>query len=683
MVAHAFPILCSASLHHKTKKQNQNKKTKSKRNPWITSQIKKLIIARDNLKRKAIITKLETDWDNYKKARNETNNLLRQTKKEYYSNKIATEKQDPKAAWKTINTLLGKQNQRTKVNELNLNGIKLTSPDEISEGFNTFFSNIGPNLAEEISTPGCHSKDFLDKTNSEFAAFQSVTVSHVCLLLRELSGSKATGLDKISSKIIKIAAPLISDSLTYIFNQAITLCTFPHEWKIARVIPLFKNGKRNMPGNYRPISVLPAISKIMERILYTQLYEYLSANNILSEHQFCFRKFHSTATALLDCTNDWYINMDRKLFNLVVFVDLKKPFDTVHHEILLQKLKLVGITGSAFLLLKSYLTGRTQRCEVNGSISGGNVVKCGVPQGSILGPLFFLLYINDLPACLSKTKPRLFADDTNITEAGECLSDLEDAVNSDLEMLRKWLMANKLSLNVAKTEFQIIGTKQMLKKASVQQLKIHIQNIPIKQVFQCKTLGVTVDENLCWKSNTDNICKKISSGIYALKSIKEYVDQKTLVSVYNAIIQPYFSYCCEVWNIFGETQSTRLQKLHNRAARVIACVPNEVNQQTVLNILGWEPLKEQRVKAKAKIMFKTLNNMGPNCLKELFTFKKEILNRSLRNSSSTIRLPKPNTNNMKKSFMYDGASIWNSLPKNIRESNSLSSFKRKIATYTI
>ena len=281
----------------------QNKKVKSKKNPWITSRIKKLIVARDNLKRKAIITKLETDWNNYKKARNETNTLLRQTKKEYYSNKIAAEKQDPKAAWKTINTILGKQNQRTKVNELNLNGTKLSSPDE-------------------ISTPECHFKDFLDKTNSEFPAFQSVTVSHVCLLLRELSGSKATGLVKISSKIIKIAAPVISDSLTYIFNQAISLCTFPHEWKIARVIPLFKNGKRNLAGNYRPISVLPAISKIMERILYTQLYEYLSANNILSEHQFGFRKFHSTATALLDCTNDWYINMDRKLFNLVVFVDL-------------------------------------------------------------------------------------------------------------------------------------------------------------------------------------------------------------------------------------------------------------------------------------------------------------------------------------------------------------------------
>ena len=158
--------------------------------------------------------------------------------------------------------------------------------------------------------------------------------------------------------------------MTYIINQSITLSTFSHEWKIARVIPPFKNGKRSLPGNYRSISVLPAISKVMERILYNQLYEYLTANNVLSEYQFGFRKFHSTASVLLDCTNDWYINMDRKLFNLVdVFIDLKKAFDTADHEILLQKIMHVGITGNALLLIKSYLIDRTQRCEVNGFIS--------------------------------------------------------------------------------------------------------------------------------------------------------------------------------------------------------------------------------------------------------------------------------------------------------------------------
>ena len=224
----------------------------------------------------------------------------------------------------------------------------------------------------------------------------------------------------------------------------------------------------------------------MERILYNQLYEYLTATNILSEHQFGFRNFHSTASALLDCTNDWYINMDRKLFILVVFIDLKKTFDTFDHEILLQKLMHVGITGNAFLLLKSYLTECAQICEVNGSISCESSVKYRVPQGSILGPLFFLLYINDLPTCLNKTKPRLFADDTNITAAGECLHDIENAVNSDLENLRQWLLANKLSLNVAKTDFQIIGTKPMRKKASAEQLKIGLLWAPMSPRLYAK-----------------------------------------------------------------------------------------------------------------------------------------------------------------------------------------------------
>ena len=151
-----------------------------------------------------------------------------------------------------------------------------------------------------------------------------------------------------------------------------------------------------MPGNYRPISVLPAISKIMERILYNQLYDYLTENELLSEHQFGFRKFHSTSTALLDCTNSWYTNMDKKLFNLVVFIDLKKAFDTVNHQILLKKLELYGIKGKALSLLKSYLEERSQKCQINGTVSSGRKIKCGVPQGSILGPLFFLLYINDL-----------------------------------------------------------------------------------------------------------------------------------------------------------------------------------------------------------------------------------------------------------------------------------------------
>ena len=252
-------------------------------------------------------------------------------------------KSNRKQAWKTINSLLGRQNKPIIVNELKLGENNPTNPRDIAEGFNDYFSNIGPNLASQINTQNFNFETYVKNIESEFAAFQPVTVNHVNQLLTGLSSNKATGVDKISCKIIKIASPAISDSLTHIFNQAITLSLFPDEFNVlntAIVIPLYKNGQRNVAGNYRPISVLPAISKIMEKILYDQLYCYLSKFRFLSDGQFGFRKFHSTAPALLDCTNDWYVNLDKKMFNLVVQIDLKNAFDTVDHRILLRKLEI-------------------------------------------------------------------------------------------------------------------------------------------------------------------------------------------------------------------------------------------------------------------------------------------------------------------------------------------------------
>ncbi len=237
-----------------------------------------------------------------------------------------------------------------------------------------------------------------------------------------------------------------------------------------------------------------------------------------------------------------------------------------------------------------------------------------------------MLYINDLPQCLNRAKPRLFADDTNLTGSWDSITDLEAAVNSDLENLRKWLIANKLSLNVAKTEFILIGSKPMIKKISVSHPNIFIENEKIKQVYECKTLGVTIDQHLSWKSNTGNIWKKITAGISAIRRVKPFVDIETLVSIYNAIVHPYFDYCCEVWDVFGETQSKRLQKLQNRAARIILNMSNDVNHSIALHALGWQPLKAERKKAKAKMMYKVLNKMGPKSLANLFTYKNEKTN---------------------------------------------------------
>ena len=438
--------------------------------------------------------------------------MLKNAKTNYYSSKISDQKHNPKKAWRSINNLLGKQNKNSKINELEFRGNTLNNPKDIAEGFNSYFSNIGPDLASQIPTPNCN---FYTYVNSTLMAFKPTDVNNVYQLLSGLSSNKATGIDKISCKILKIAAPAIADSLTYIFNQAITLSSFPNEWKMARVIPFYKSGHRNLPGNYRPISVQPTISKIMERILYNQLYVYLTEFGLLSSAQFGFRKSHSIATALLDCTNEWYVNIDKKIFNLIVFIDLKKAFDTVDHDILLKKLELYGIKGQALNLLRSYLSNRHQKCQVGNSVSSEHLIKCGVPQGSILGPLVFLLYINDLPECLKSTRPRLFADDTNLTASGPSITDIENAVNYDLENLKNWLIANKLSLNVTKTEFMLIGSPQMIRSTSNSQPNILIENEQVQQVYKCKTLGITIDQHLSWKPNTENICKLLTLSKYS------------------------------------------------------------------------------------------------------------------------------------------------------------------------
>ena len=219
---------------------------------------------------------------------------------------------------------------------------------------------------------------------------------------------------------------------------------------------MFKQGKRNQLDNYRPISIIPVVAKIFERIVYDQVKLFIDENKLLFKNQSGFRSLHSTVTALLEATNDWAYNIDCGNVNAVVFLDLKKAFDTVDHEILLTKLNAYGVRNMASSWFKSYLSCRTQKCLVNGFLSKNSPISCGVPQGTILGPLLFLLYINDLPNCLEHSYPRMFADDTHLTFSGADIRDIDQSLNQDLENVSEWLAANKLTLNTSKTEFMLI-----------------------------------------------------------------------------------------------------------------------------------------------------------------------------------------------------------------------------------
>ena len=466
--------------------------------------------------------------------------------------------------WRVINDLTSRKTNGPSIKEIKQNGISICNSQELATAFNHHFATVGPKLANEIplNNNGRTHLHYLNNPLPDITNLELMPTSRskVLSLLSKLSKSKATGLDKISAKLLRICADLIDDSLLLIFNTSIATGIYPEEWKCSKVVPVFKQGDGADLDNYRPISIIPVVAKVFERIIYDQLYAYLIANNLLSTHQSGFRSLHSTVTSLLEATDDWAFNIDQGNANAVVFLDLKEAFDTVDHNILISKLSAYGIRGTSI--------ERNQKCFLNGSLSSNRVLSCGIPQGTILGALLFLLYINDLPNCLMHSQPRMYADDTYLTLAGNSVDSIELNLNEDLASISEWLTANKLTLNKSKTEFMIIGSRQRLKTLP-HSPSLKIDGAPISQVPSTKSLGVYIDENLTWNVHIENLSKKIASGIGALKRIRPFVPHKTLLFIYNSLVKPHFDYCNVVWGSCNKTLVNKLKKLQNRAARVL------------------------------------------------------------------------------------------------------------------
>ena len=657
----------------------RHKRIRGKKCPWISHEVLQKMRVRDFLKSSHAQTKDPAIWLQYKKARNTANSALKAAKRKYFSENLETSAKNQRKTWKLLNELLSKQPSKSAVAEIKLVDKVLGAAPDIAEALNTHFTNVGANLARGIPSTSVDPLSYLIDTESSFS-FQKITANDVANLISKLDTKKATGLDNIPGKFLKMAGDIVAPSLSAIFNQSMSTGIFPFDWKKARVTPIFKNGNKTDPNNYRPISVISLVAKIFEKLIHDQIYEYLNKNNLLANCQSGFRPQHSTLTAMLEASNSWCINIDQGLLNGVIFIDLKKAFDTLDHEILIRKLSMYGFDRNSVRWFESYLSSRTQVCNVNGYLSNAREIKLGVPQGSLLGPLLFLLYINDLPNALCEGQPRMYADDTSISFTAPHKSGLQSVINEDLKNVNVWLKANKLSLNVAKTEFMVIGSRQRLMVNSDAVIHIHIEDKEIKQVETSKSLGLTIDETLGWSKHVMNISKKISAAIGALKRIRSFIDQKSANTIYKALIEPHFSYCAAVFDGLSEGLSDKLQKLQNRAARIVTNASYDASAEPILDMLGWQRVSQIRTKQKAVVMYKTINELTtPSYLQSLFKNRELVYN--VRNSENILQVPKPKTDYGKRSFSYSGATLWNGLPVQLRRPTTLSHFKKGISEH--
>ena len=390
--------------------------------------------------------------------------------------------------------------------------------------------------------------------------------SEDCLkLINCLQTNKSTGPDTIPPSILKCAKPIIAPPLANIINSSVYTSCFPSNWKQTWVKPLFKGGDKELLANYRPISLLPITSKLIEQVVRSQLTTHLEENKLIHPLQSGFRQRYSIATTLLRTTNDWYRALDTGLYVGVLFLDVSKAFDTVDHGLLLSKLSSYGVSQSSLQWFRSYLSDRLQSTVIDGVKSLPLSIRAGVPQGSVLGPNLFSIFISDLPtACCSDCTTVLFADDTTIYVVGSSVTNISQTLSSTLRNCSQWMSKNQLQLNLQKTKYMLLHSVRRNPP-----LTVELQNTPIEQVTCFKFLGVNINEHLSWDNHIASITNMVSRNINLLRRMSWFLPRPAMLLFYNSYILPLFDYCDVVWNCCTDVQASKLERLQNYAGCII------------------------------------------------------------------------------------------------------------------
>jgi len=444
--------------------------------------------------------------------------------------------------------------------------------------------------------------------------------------------------------------------------------------KHAKIIPIFKTGEKTNISNYRPISILPCFSKLLERIMYNRLYEYFVKNNLLYQNQFGFRRGHSTEHALL-CLSEKILNsFNLNQYGLGIFIDLSKAFDTVNHDILLQKLVKYGVRNGTLNWLQSYLNNREQVVFYGDDHTKRKTIQCGVPQGSILGPLLFLIYINDLKNISSTLHSILFADDTTIFYSHSCISTLFKTLNNELKYLSLWFKVNKLSLNKTKTKYLIFHKNS--NALPLQLPKLYIDNCEIQREYQIKFLGIVFDEHLHWKNHIRYIENKLSKTVGIMNRVKHLLNRDCLKSMYFSFFYPYISYGNIIWGSSFKSLYSKIHKKQKHAARIISNSNRFFPSKPLMQSLRILDIYQVNIFQTILLIFKHKRSLLPISFLTFFRQSRNII--KTRSDNLNYIAPKKTHYSSAK---FRGPSFWNSLPKNIKTITDIVIFKRIIFTY--
>ena len=531
---------------------------------------------------------------------------------------------------------------------------------ETSEFINEFFSNVGENLASKLTTPWSY---LGNECNQPMRNIQP-TLEEVSALIKEIDTSKSSAIDYLSSRVMKDAFTVIPSVLLHIFRSSLDTGVIPRSWKKATIIPLKKCGNSNEVSNLRPISLLPMQGKMLEKIIHNRLLLHLEGNNLLDERQGGFRPNHSTIDAIVKFSETIYKGINEGKITVATYIDLKKAFDTVNHVILLQKLEKMGLNKFNITWIKNYLTDRSQATLANGVLSSERQITCGVPQGSVLGPLLFLIYVNDLGSVLSTSQHFLYADDTVILQSGDNISDIVELLQIDLNNYGSWCKANKLTINTKKSNYVIYGTNQ--KTSRIRQCDLSLCDETLIRTHNYKYLGVYLDSHLNFNVHIDNCCKIVSHKFYLLSKIRRNITQSTCARVFKSMIAPLMDYVDIIYSGSSDLKLSRIQKLQNRGLRICFDGPGYMSRVQLHQIYRILPLKIRRKYNLRKYMFKQKENPELVVHRDI---------RTRRYGAVVFETDRPNLQIYKKGAIYRGVEEWNNLPVEIRNIESFIAFK--------